>query len=103
MLIRLSSSQSAAIVAGAEDLRSLAVEIANGMSSTDAADKLGALGHIDGDHVWLHISTLRAAAQPAGKDDWSADFDSMITHAASNGWVDAAGVHLRAHIYRPDQ
>lgn len=98
MLIRLSSSQPAADISGTEDLRSLAVEMTGCMSSGDAADKLGALGHVDGDHVWLHINMLRAAARPSGADGWSADFDSMITYAASNGWVDAAGVHVRAHI-----
>jgi hypothetical protein len=93
MLVRLTSSRPAADLSGPEDLRSLAVEIADRMTSGNAADKLGALGH-----VWLHVNMLRVAAQFSGADDWSADFDSMITYAASNGWVDAPGVTVRAHI-----
>lgn len=103
MLIYLSSSRPSADISGSDDLRSLAVEIADRMSPAEAADRLGALGHIDGDHAWLHISLLRVAAHPCGARDRSTEFDSMINYAASNGWVDAAGLNVQAHIHRPDQ
>ncbi|MGA1440636.1 MAG: hypothetical protein ACO4CU_12500 [Ilumatobacteraceae bacterium] len=42
----------------------------------------------DDEHVWLDVGRAAAA------------FDSMIGYAASKGWLDAAGTHVRAHVER---
>jgi len=52
----------------------------------------------DPDHVWLDVAEARATIVDAGRD--AAAFDSMIGYAASKGWLDAAGTHVRAHVER---
>lgn len=56
----------------------------------------------DGEHVWLDITAARAAGAAASGDGWPADFDGMIAYASSQGWTDAAGTHVRAHVERTD-
>ena len=53
----------------------------------------------DGEHVWLDIAVARAAgAEVAGDADWAEGYEAMITYAASKGWTDDAGTHVRAHV-----
>ncbi|MFZ8999646.1 MAG: hypothetical protein ACO225_05440 [Ilumatobacteraceae bacterium] len=52
----------------------------------------------DDEHVWLDVAEARATIVDAGRD--AAAFDSMIGYAASKGWLDAAGTHVRAHVER---
>lgn len=52
----------------------------------------------DPDHVWLAIDRTRTVVTEASGD--AAAFDSMIHYAASKGWLDAAGTHVRAHVER---
>ncbi|MEO6654104.1 MAG: hypothetical protein ABIP17_15770 [Ilumatobacteraceae bacterium] len=50
-------------------------------------------------HVWLRIAEARArGADASSGDDFNAGFDAMIEYAASHGWLDAAGTHVRAHV-----
>lgn len=74
----------AARVSGNGDLsRALA-----GFATADAA----------GTHLWVEITALRAAAQPADAPDWAASYDGMIRYAASKGWCDADGTRVRVHL-----
>ncbi|HTR94594.1 MAG TPA: hypothetical protein VMI73_22920 [Trebonia sp.] len=56
------------------------------------------IGTIEDGHVWLHIAALREAGDGGG--DWNDRFDAMLRYAQRNGWVDAAGSRVRAHIVR---
>jgi hypothetical protein len=56
------------------------------------------IGAIEDGHVWLQIAALRAAGDSGG--DWNDRFDAMLRYAQRNGWVDAAGSRVRAHIVR---
>lgn len=56
------------------------------------------IGTIEDGHVWLRIAALRAAGDSGG--DWNDRFDAMLRYAQRNGWVDAAGSRVRAHIVR---
>ena len=55
----------------------------------------------DWDHVWIDIAMLRAKAV-AGVDDpdFAAQFDGMISYAAEQGWLNALGTRVRAHLER---
>ncbi len=61
----------------------------------------------DGGHVWLDIPATRAAgaALVDGNDhaDFTSRFDGMVAYAASKGWVNEAGTHLRAHVEQTEQ
>lgn len=57
----------------------------------------------DGEHVWLDIAAARTAGADQSADDgWTAGYDEMIAYAASKGWADAHGTHVRAHLERAD-
>jgi hypothetical protein len=53
---------------------------------------------VDGDHVWLEVSALRAAGDRAG--DWGTRFDGMLSYAQRQGWTDEELTRVRAHIVR---
>lgn len=70
-----------------------------------AAMQPGALCRFDddGEHVWLDIAAARTAGADLADDDgWTDGFDAMIAYAASKGWTDDAGTHVRAHVERSD-
>lgn len=57
----------------------------------------------DGAHVWLDIAVARAAGVEAAcergdDDEWPGNYDAMIAYAASKGWTDGGGTHVRAHV-----
>ncbi len=55
----------------------------------------------DADHVWVDIEWLRAAAAVQVDDPGFADrFDGMIAYAGKQGWLNANGRRVRAHIER---
>lgn len=61
------------------------------------------LGHLceraDDAHVWLHVDRARAVGVGAADDPaFGERFDAMIEYAATKGWLDEAGSHVRAHI-----
>jgi hypothetical protein len=82
-----------------ENLKALSVRV-DDRATLPAA--LGALGAVDGDHVWLDIAQLRAAAEAGLPSDalegWSAGFEGMIGYATKSGWVSDDGTRVRAHI-----
>ncbi len=69
-----------------------------------AAARLGELcrlGDADdrGAHVWLDAAAARTAGSAASGDpSFGERFDAMIGFAAKQGWLDAAGTHVRAHV-----
>jgi hypothetical protein len=81
------------------DLKQLRVEFRD-VSDEAAAAALAAagLGDVDGDHVWLEVSALRAAGDGTG--DWGTQFDAMLGYAQHQGWTDAELTRVRAHIVR---
>ncbi len=53
----------------------------------------------DGHHVWLDIAAARSAGATASGDAaYPGKFDGMIAYANSQGWVNDAGTHVRAHV-----
>ncbi|GAB2734236.1 hypothetical protein [Amycolatopsis magusensis] len=54
----------------------------------------------DGDHLFVATGALRALAGDRVGDDWATRFDGMLSYAASKGWLDQSGTHVRAHIER---
>lgn len=51
---------------------------------------------VEDGHVWPHIAVLRSAGD--GGTGWNDRFDAMLRYAQRNGWIDAAGSRVRAHI-----
>ena len=102
-MIAVVSGTGGAVRAAVEDagnLRQLHAEF-RGVDDRAAAAALSAagLGELSGDHVWLSVAGLRAAGDAS--PEWAAGFDGMIAYAASQGWVDADGTRVRAHVVRP--
>ena len=53
----------------------------------------------DAEHVWLDVAGARAIGVEASSDPaFGEGFDGMIGYAASKGWLNDAGTHVRAHI-----
>ena len=96
MFVEVTEGQCA--VREAADLKSLSVQAADRAHLS----ALGALGQVDGDHVWLSIDALKAAAAATVPDDersaWADGYDGMIAYATSKGWASADGSAVRAHI-----
>ena len=82
-----------------QNLNQLHVEF-RGVEDAPAGQALadGGVGTVEDGHAWLHISALRAAGDGTG--DWNDRFDAMLRYAERNGWVDATGARVRAHIVR---
>ena len=87
------------VVQDPQNLRQLHAEF-RGVGDADADQALrdARLGAVEGDHVWLDASALRAAGD--GTADWNAQFDAMLRYAASKGWTDQESARVRAHIVR---
>lgn len=95
-------SNGTATVREAENLKALSVVAPGGVAHPDA---LAPLGRVDGNHVWLSVQALRESAAAtipeADRAQWVQGFDGMIAYAASKGWTDEAGTHVRAHVEAP--
>jgi hypothetical protein len=53
----------------------------------------------DDAHVWLDVAAARAAGIAAtGDPTFGERYDAMIAYAASKGWLDDGGTHVRAHV-----
>jgi hypothetical protein len=82
-----------------QDLKQLRVEFRDvGDEAAAAALTAAGLGGVDGDHVWLEVSALRAAGD--GSADWGTRFDGMLGYAQSQGWTNEQLTQVRAHIVR---
>lgn len=81
----------------ADNLKALSVRLES-CEPADADAILGALGTVDGEHVWLDIAGLVSLSPHAADEQWRADFDGTMAYARSKGWVDEAGERVRAHI-----
>ena len=82
-----------------QNLNQLHVEF-RGVEDAPAGQVLeeGGIGTVEDGHAWLHIRALRSAGDGSG--EWNDRFDAMLRYAERNGWVDAAGSRVRAHIVR---
>lgn len=87
----------------------LTAETAPEIVDCDRVDRLhasadGPLGEIklepicrvaDDEHVWVRVSALRNACEPAAGAE---AFDAMLAYATSKGWLDPSGDYVRAHL-----
>lgn len=54
----------------------------------------------DGEHLMVRVETIRQMASGRVGPGWDEDLAGMLGYAASKGWTDEAGAHVRAHIER---
>lgn len=88
-----------ATVRDQQNLKQLHAEFRGaGDDAADEALRAAGLGSVDGDHVWLDAAALRAAGD--GSPGWNAQFDGMLSYAASKGWTSGDSSLVRAHIVR---
>ena len=53
------------------------------------------------EHVWIRVGVLEELAAAAGAGpEWKADFEGMVSHARTRGWVDDELEAVRAHVER---
>jgi hypothetical protein len=71
--------------------------VEDGLAGPVLAIVLGAMGRLEGEHVWVSPDWLHAASGLAADPDWAAGFGKMVEFAAKQGWVKEAGA-IRAHI-----
>ena len=81
----------------ADNLKALSVRL-DGCDPADADTILGALGRVDGEHVWLDIAGLLSLSPRAADEQWREGFDATMNYARSKSWVDESGERVRAHI-----
>jgi hypothetical protein len=88
-------------VVDVDNLRTLHLALGE-VTDEEAAEVLerAGLGRFhDADTVFLDTAALRAAAEPrANAPDWSAQWDAMIAHARSKGWLSEDGASLRVRV-----
>ncbi len=67
--------------------------------ATEALERSG-LGRLqDADTAFLDAAALRAAAEPrATAPDWATQWDAMVDHARSKGWLSEDGARLQVHV-----
>jgi hypothetical protein len=80
-----------------DDLERFSVEI---VGVGDEAVALAPFGHLDGEHAWIAIDMVRAAAHDRVGDDWDERFVGMVAYAGTKGWLDEDSGTLRAHVNR---
>ncbi len=49
-------------------------------------------------HVWVDATWVRSTVGDGAGADWADRFDQMVAYAASKGWTNEAGTHVKAHI-----
>lgn len=59
--------------------------------------RVAGAGEVVGDHAWLDISWLRAAAGERDQE-WCDGFTVMLEYAGAHGWLSADGSRARAHV-----
>ena len=57
----------------------------------------------DDSHVWVSIEWVIANTPEGISDEWEKSFLGMVEYAASKGWVNQPGTHLKAHIEIDDE
>jgi hypothetical protein len=60
-----------------------------------------AAGRLEGDEAFIAIDAVRRLAAGRVEPDWAARFDEMLEYARTKGWIDDAGVAIRAHLEWP--
>ena len=87
-------------VVDTDDLTSL--HLALGQVTDEEADealRAAGLGRVEGETGHLDTAALRAAAEPAdAPSDWGRQWDAMVDHARSKGWVTDDGASLQVHV-----
>ncbi len=97
MIVVVDGASNRVSLTEADNLKALSVRLQD-CAATDADAILGALGRLDGEHVWLDIAGLLSLSLHAADAQWRSDFDATMNYARSKGWVDPAGTHVRAHL-----
>lgn len=99
MILNIDTDSGVVLVSEPQDCKRLSAVLTGSGSLTNA---LGSLGRADedGEHLWIDISKLRAAAAPAGDAGWASQYEGMIRYATSKGWVDQSLQQVRVHIDR---
>ncbi|MEU4673494.1 hypothetical protein AB0F91_37460 [Amycolatopsis sp. NPDC023774] len=83
----------------AEELTSLSVERAEGVTEADvdAALRGAGAGTAAEGHAWLSVAWLRGEG-PGADPQWTEAFGKMIAYAAGKGWTDPQQESVRAHL-----
>ncbi|MET7571982.1 hypothetical protein ABZT04_26285 [Streptomyces sp. NPDC005492] len=104
MIVHVDVGRGHCEVRDADDLKRLSVVVAGEAPDEEIDRTLAPLARLlSPTHAWVSVRELRAACAREGDAAWMRDYDAMVAFAASRGWVDDTGAHLRAHVVRdPD-
>ena len=53
-------------------------------------------------HLWIDIAYVRELAGDTADAEWNTQFESMLTYAATKGWIDHPTNRVEAHLQPPD-
>lgn len=97
MIIQVDLEHGATVVAPEELTAFHAVSTTTDSSAVGPA--MGDAGDDAGEgHVWVSADWIRSQVADEVSGDWRSSFDGMIAYAASKGWMNEAGTHIKAHI-----
>lgn len=96
MIVVVDGANESVFMEDAAALDSLTVEL-RACARERARELLAGFGRIDGGHIWLEITQLRALSPEQHDVDWGTGFDAAMDYARSKGWTDLSG-DVRAHI-----
>lgn len=93
-------------IQGMDDLRSLSVRVAAGLSAKELDGALQRSGLTSkgavntAEQVWLALDELKAAAHADLRSDasWESEWQAMISYATRNQWMSEDGSLVRAHV-----
>jgi hypothetical protein len=50
------------------------------------------------EHAWVAVRAIRRLAAGQVRETWESDFERMLSMAATRGWLNSSGTHLRGHL-----
>ena len=86
---------------GHREFQNFHVEAAEGVDVAEALTLAGA-GRLAGEDVFVSTRWIRGVMAEREDDDerWHEGFEAMLGYARAQGWIDADGDGIRAHVER---
>ena len=100
MYVKVDNTQSGKLC-DEDDLTRFSVQVPKDSSAETISTYLArtGAGRLEGDEAVVSIEWLRRRTASRSQQ-WHGDFDRMLAHASSRGWMDSTGEAVIAHVER---